>query len=527
MDGHAPLPDRLEGAHERAARPFVRLARLHRYVTAAGAFIAVVMLGLCVTALYEGRQEALLRARDTSRNLLQILEKDISRNVEIYDLSLKWMLDSSQRPDVLALPTPLQREILFDRSTQAKYLGAMLVVDAKGHIVIDSASVKPRKADLSDRDYFTVHRDDPHVGLYLSRPFQSRLRNGEWSVALSRRINNPDGSFKGVALVAISLAYFKDLLAGLDIGPHGVVLLLRDDGSIIIRQPFREADVGVQVVAPSVATIDLSVESGTYVAKGALDGVTRLFSYERVPGLPVVAIVAPAEDDILGTWRKRSLVIGGLMAIFSVAFVGVSMLLARELRQRASAQSRLIEQATHDKLTGVSNRHALDAMLAAAWRKARRDKSSISALFIDIDKFKAYNDFYGHAAGDVALAEVAKAIAASVRRPFDIVGRYGGEEFVVGLPDTPLDGAVRIAEAIREGVQQLAIPHTQHAYGVVTVSVGVASAVPESIAHRGLHQVDALLRLADAALYTAKNEGRNAVRIAATTQPAEAAGEVA
>jgi diguanylate cyclase (GGDEF)-like protein len=481
-------------------------------VTASGAFVAIMMLSLCVMALYEGRSEALLRARETSQNLLQILDKDISRNIELYDLSLTWMLQSSQRPDVMALPSSLQRLVLFDRSIHARYLGALLVINAQGGIDFDSVSEVPRTGNFTDRDYFTVQRDNPHQGLYLSRPFQSRLRNGEWTVALTRRINKPDGSFGGIALVAISIDYFRNLLAGLDMGPHGVLALMRDDGTVIVRQPSETGDIGRSVILSTMFPNVHHLDKGTFVARGAIDGITRLYSFERIPGLPVIAVVAPAEDDILANWRSRSLMIGGLMAVFSVAFIGVSMLLARELRQRARAQSLLIEQATHDKLTGINNRHALDAALASAWRRALRDRTPFSALFIDIDAFKAYNDLYGHSAGDVALAAVAKAITACVKRPSDIVGRYGGEEFVVGLPDTPLEGAQQLANTIRERVQHLGMLHAQHTYGVVTVSVGVAVSDADDAGRRTVSSVADLLGLADEALYTAKRSGRNAVR---------------
>lgn len=518
MAGRVPFPKRFDVARERAARPFLRLARMHRYVAVGGALLALVMLGLCVMALYEGREEALLRAKETSQNLLQILEKDIARNIELYDLSLTWMIEGSQRHDVMSLPTNLQREILFDRSAHAKYLGALLVIDASGKIVLDSVSERPRPGVFLDRDYFTVQRDNPHAGLFLSRPFRSRLRNGEWTVALTRRITKADGSFGGIALVAISIAYFRDLLGGLDIGPRGVLLLMRDDGPIIVRQPYRPEDIGRDITGAPASALVTQGDSGSFVGTGSIDGIRHLYSFKRIPGLPVIAVVAPAEDDILANWRHRSLIIGGLMVVFSMAFVGVSMLLARELRERAQAQSLLIEQATHDKLTGVNNRHALDAALATTWRRASRDASPMSLLFIDIDAFKAYNDLYGHSAGDVALAEVANAITASVTRPGDIVGRYGGEEFVVGLPDTSLDGAVLVANAVRERVQRLGLPHAQHTYGVVTVSVGVATSLADGAGRRDVPSVSELLRLADAALYVAKREGRNAVQTSASVQ---------
>ena len=510
MSGRFP---QLDGIQKRraasAARRFFRLARFHRFVTLIGSGVAVVMLSLCLLALYEGRQEALQRARETSQNLLLILQKDISRNIELYDLSLQSALEGSQRSDVMALPVPMQREVLFDRSVKARYLGALLVLDAQGNVRIDSINPVPRIANFSDREYFTIHRDNPGIGLYLSDPFRSRLSHGRWTMVLSRRVSRPDGTFGGIALVAIGIDYFHDLLGGLDIGPRGVLLLVREDGSVISRQPDH-SNVGHSLIGSENFKRFQSAASGTFTGVDRLDGVRRLYSYARIPGVPVIAVVAPAEDDILENWRRRSILIGGLMAIFSAVFIGVSSLLAHELRERARNQRELIEQATHDKLTGVSNRHALDATLSREWRRAKRDGRTLGILFIDVDAFKSYNDHYGHAAGDHALATVAQSIADALRRPSDSVGRYGGEEFVVALPDTHLDGAMQVAELIRERVALRGLVHAYHSHGSVTVSIGVALSDDPDV--RSLAE---LIAKADRALYRAKAEGRNAVRTAA------------
>jgi diguanylate cyclase (GGDEF)-like protein len=491
-----------------AARRFFRLARFHRFVTLIGSAVALVMLTLCLMALYEGRQEALQRARETSQNLLLILQKDITRNVELYDLSLQSALEGSQRADVMALPNSLRREVLFDRSVQAQYLGALLVLDAEGNVLIDSASPVPRRGNFSDRKYFTIHRDDPNVGVYLSEPFRSRLGHGHWTVVLSRRITLPNGAFGGVALVAIGVDYFHDLLAGLDMGSRGILLLVREDGAVISRQPDRST-VGHSLIGSANFKRFQSAASGTFTGADPIEGVRRLYSYARIPGVPVIAVVAPAEDDILENWRRRSVLIGGLMAIFSAVFIGMSALLAHELRERARNQQELIQQATHDKLTGVPNRHALDATLSREWRRARRDGRTLGVLFIDVDAFKAYNDHYGHSAGDLALAAVAQSIADCLRRPSDSIGRYGGEEFVVALPNTHVDGALQVAELIRERVVQCGLVHAGHTHGVVTVSIGVAiSDMP------GVESLAELLAKADKALYCAKAEGRNTVRAA-------------
>ena len=167
---------------------------------------------------------------------------------------------------------------------------------------------------------------------------------------------------------------------------------------------------------------------------------------------------------------------------------------------------RLETLAAIDGLTGVANRRSFDLTLAQEWRHATREARSMSLLLLDIDHFKAYNDFYGHQAGDACLRLVAAAVASVVRRPGDLLARYGGEEFAVILPGTELDGAVQIADEIRAAIVDRALPHDATALGLVTVSIGAACLVP------GIDSpAESLTARADAALYAAKHSGRNQV----------------
>ena len=154
-------------------------------VASCGALIAVVMIGLCGLVLYQSRQDALDRTRDTLRDVAVIAQRDIERNLELYELSLQAVVDGLQQgDDVMALPPHLRREVLFDRAASAKYLGSMLVLDERGNILIDSSNDTPRAGNFSDRPYFIVQRDHSNAGLYISDPFQSRLRNRRHSDCL-------------------------------------------------------------------------------------------------------------------------------------------------------------------------------------------------------------------------------------------------------------------------------------------------------------------------------------------------------
>jgi diguanylate cyclase (GGDEF)-like protein len=162
-----------------------------------------------------------------------------------------------------------------------------------------------------------------------------------------------------------------------------------------------------------------------------------------------------------------------------------------------------------DGLTGVANRRRFDSVFEYEWARARREHSPLALLMIDADRFKAYNDRYGHLAGDACLRSLAQAIAGVPGRPGDLVARYGGEEFAVLLPGAAEAGAHKVAEAIRHAVYELALPHHANEEQRVTVSLGVASMAPDE----ATEPVE-LIAAADGALYRAKHSGRNRVQVA-------------
>jgi diguanylate cyclase (GGDEF)-like protein/PAS domain S-box-containing protein len=171
-----------------------------------------------------------------------------------------------------------------------------------------------------------------------------------------------------------------------------------------------------------------------------------------------------------------------------------------------------------DALTGISNRRRFDESLATEWRRALREGNKLSLLLIDADHFKRYNDTYGHVRGDSCLKQIAEAALDVVLRPGDLVARYGGEEFAVVLPGTDEAGAKAVAEDICQAVRNRRLPHEGNAPGIVTVSVGCATIIPQ----RGKSAQD-LIESADQALYRAKGRGRNRVVVAGVPGRAEPA----
>lgn len=493
------------GAH-RASPP-------HALVTT-GVLIALAMAFICTVALYQSRVDAMERATETARNLALLAERDIERNFELYALSLQAVVDGVGDPEVMGATHRLRNIALFDRAATASYLGSFLVLDAQGNIAIDAANEVPRKGNFSDRAYFQVHRDSPSVGLYVGQPYASRLRAGALTIPLSRRLSHADGSFAGVALLTVQLEYFYQLFASLSLGAHGSVALMRTDGTMIMRQPYDVQVIGRDIRNTRTFTQFTAAAEGSFSEASSIAGVRRLYYFKNLPNLPLIIMVAEAHSDIYAVWWHRALILAAVMGVLTAAFIGLSFAFGVQLQRRIRAESELAKLARTDALTGLHNRHTLGEILDQEWRRAERTGSMFSVLFVDIDWFKLYNDTYGHQAGDAALAAVAHCIAENIRRPIDSASRYGGEEFLVVLPDTSPQGAQAVAENIRQAVAILALAHTGSPLGHVTTSIGAATWTP------GLEVgVSEIIRAADEALYCAKAAGRNQVHMAATHQP--------
>ncbi len=183
-----------------------------------------------------------------------------------------------------------------------------------------------------------------------------------------------------------------------------------------------------------------------------------------------------------------------------------------------AAREELEFRATHDALTGIWNRGTVLDALQREWSRQMRAGGSVATIMIDLDHFKEVNDSHGHPCGDIVLREIARRLNSCVR-PYDTVGRYGGEEFLVVVPSTDVAGTLRMAERILEAIRATPVT-TQEGPVLMTASLGVA------ISGNGrLLNPESLLRLADDALYRAKARGRNCCELAPPVEPEAPASE--
>ena len=183
----------------------------------------------------------------------------------------------------------------------------------------------------------------------------------------------------------------------------------------------------------------------------------------------------------------------------------------RDVTQQKALQGRLETLAIEDGLTGLANRRRFDERLLEEWGRAYRDKTSLALLMIDIDHFKAFNDSYGHPAGDECLHTVAGILADEAERSSDLAARYGGEEFAILLPNTDAAGCARLGERIRRALHEARITHDHNGPGIVTASIGGAVCRPGFERSAG---PASLIEAADRALYAAKDGGRDRVVMA-------------
>lgn len=236
--------------------------------------------------------------------------------------------------------------------------------------------------------------------------------------------------------------------------------------------------------------------------------------FQQVGHHPLVIIQGVSLETIYADWWREVWLIGSIMLALCAVTLTLTMFLVTALKRRTAAENQLARLASTDGLTGLCNRRKFDEVLSSEWRRAQRSANPLALLMIDADSFKAYNDAHGHQAGDAALTSIAACIANGTKRVSDLGARYGGEEFAVLLPDETIEGACRVAEEIRASVLSLRSQQQGRPDICPTISIGVASMVPQV----GLAPGD-LIKSADLALYEAKHAGRNRTVAAPTALP--------
>ena len=477
--------------------------------------LSVGFAAISVFYMWVARDRDRIEAIRAADNVVSAINSEVQRNLELYDLSLQAVVDGLALPQLPSLTPELKQLLLFDRAATARGLGSIFVLDVRGNVTIDSRSMSPPRANYASSDFFKVARTLKSTEPFLSRPWRGGA--GEWLISISRRINDSHGHFAGLVVGTLKVSYFRDLLARLQLGASDALNLVREDGSLIVRTPGSERLIGRNLSSSSIFQKIQSQPQGNFEANAKIDGIERTYVFQRIGDWPLTAVYAVSTQSMFANWRHQAFTTGIIGALLILANLSLVAFLIFALNAKANAESRLIELASVDPLTGLLNRREFAVRLDCEWERARLAGLPIGLLIIDADHFKLLNDEHGHLEGDRALEMLASLLREATSSCNSVCARYGGEEFAVLLPGSDTGRAQLIAERIRDVVASEVKVEERRGHSLPTVSIGVASAVPNDAI-----RAQELFEAADAALYLAKARGRNRCDVSDTINRAAA-----
>ncbi|MCL2011313.1 MAG: diguanylate cyclase [Cystobacterineae bacterium] len=355
--------------------------------------------------------------------------------------------------------------------------------------------------NVRDREYFKALSGNHGSNIYISAPLKGRVSE-DWVIPVVLPLSMPRHGVE-MLLVAIKLDILNGLYEQQRIKPSGSVVLFKDDGTLLTRSPSKEGVLGKSYPQDIEYFSQHEKHSTIWMFDSTFDGRTKLISYAPLEEFPVSVVVSVDYHDILKSFWKNFAVLLGLAVVASVAILLAGKQQMRLLAEQATLNIEVSRMATIDPLTGVLNRRRFIELMDHEFARSRRYNNPLSLLMFDLDHFKTINDTYGHQTGDEILIVFANVVIKNLRN-VDFFARFGGEEFVVLLPQTPIEAAKHLAERICKIINQLRVPIRGKELSFST-SIGIAALQaadlkPEEILHR-----------ADRSLYDAKNNGRNQV----------------
>ncbi len=480
---------------------------------------AISLISLAAWDSWQAHANKFENTANNTSNMARALAQHAEATILSTDNILAGLVENIEGRGLRNLSQSSLHSFLMRRVAEQEIVYSLFIIDEKGRPIVNSQPKLTAGVNYADRIYFAYHRDFSDRGPFIGPAVQSKT-TGAWIITVSRRLQHPDGTFAGLVLATISLDFFRFFYEEFEIGNSGAIFLASDEGTLLVRRPFIESAIGSSIAqGPVFNEYRTKGAVGTAMLTSLLDRTERLYSYRRLENYPLLVAVALSKEDIFANWRSETyrLVTACLLLVILIGASGIYLVYQINLRESTEEQLRVAKReletlAAEDSLTGLANRRTFDEAFATEFNRAMRNRSALALVMIDVDRFKQFNDLYGHPAGDDCLIRISRAIKSVSVRPADLTARYGGEEMIVLLPETDTEGARSIAERLRAAVQDLNIPHSASSGGMVTISLGVASVKPTLYLGTAVD----LLKLADEALYKAKAQGRNQVCLAET-----------
>ena len=314
------------------------------------AFLAsAAVCGLVAWKSFESRSTIFTRSAIDIVNLTQSLAQHASRTIEEADILLSDIAERVENGSGELNQAPRISSYLKTRVHNVRQLRELVVLDRDGNWSMSSATEQPQYNN-SDREYFQFHRDHPELTLRINEPIKSRA-TGRWTILLTRRVNQLDGSFGGVVAAAVDLAYFQSFYDTFDIGDAGAIGLFTAEGTVLVRRPFVEINIGKDFSKINLFRERLlAANSGFLTVFSPFDGTKKLVGYNRLPEYPIVVIVTRSEKEILASWKRevrRDIIIA---AIFCLTAACLAMFAAFQIKRRAHAEKILRESESQFRL---------------------------------------------------------------------------------------------------------------------------------------------------------------------------------
>src|SRR5665647_514584 len=455
--------------------------------------LSAALIGIESWQMWHVREASLHSAKIVTASLAESLSQQIETTLKTAD-TVVGSLAQRVESDGLA---PENQDRLYGLMTSLAValpaIHEMGVTDKDGNAIVKSLLRHPVGMNYRERDYFRFLESHNTGDVFIGNPVRSKI-DGSLNITVSRRINDRNGKFAGVVVSSVSMEFFNKLFQSVQAKSSGLISLIADDGTPLAMSPnsFGAGELEALSALPADATEYLSPN----------DHVYRVGSYNHLSRYPMIVLVAENRSAILSEWYGQ-LRVHGAIVLSILIVIGV-------LGYRVDQANRATQmEAVRDGLTGLANRRCFNETIEREFKRAARIKQPLSLIMVDIDLFKAFNDHFGHPAGDACLRAVSAAVQGILHRPGDTAARYGGEEIAIVLPATDVAGAGQIAADILAAVRSLGIRHEASPHGILTLSAGVASWSPG----RQLSTPAALVEMADAALYAAKALGRNTFTI--------------
>lgn len=440
------------------------------------------------------RESSARSASASSMELADTYEAQVVRNLREIDQTLKIVRYAYGREDASAPLVALKANALLP----SDLLFQITVADNEGRVVASNRPIVVQS--IADQPYFYTHQIND--ALWVGRSLRQQRAPGH-SLQFSRRLNEKDGRFAGAVVISVDPAYFVSGYDAARLGKRGVLGILGSDGFFRIR---RSGDIiHTDQMADYAALINkFGEDRSARLLHNSWDNERRYTSVRELFSFPLAVVVglsaeeqmADVEAKIVGYWWWAA----GLSAVL----LFITVILARMSAQLANKDKRIRHLAFHDPLTGMPNRQLLLDRLQQHLMLAGRKKVKIGVMFVDLDRFKAVNDSYGHDIGDGLLKELADRLTGTLRHS-DTVARIGGDEFVVIL--TEIQEASTYATIAQKMIDKLTQPALINKHELqVSVSVGI-SCFPEDGLDAAL-----LIKQADTAMYAAKGAGGGTYR---------------